>query len=461
MIIHSSSSNILPRSIDGFKFRSNSNSMFSSNDLNLLSFELNQSIYRRELPLSGEVERTACSPVMSKDELIRIRDRASSLLSNLRGVYNQIGGGLNAEPFMNSCLAFWNNMEGHSWCIYERDEWIFDQIQERAQGANNLWDLAGNRFESNFRRPLNVMNQRLNNLKNIVNGVDIDISPVIDAYNYFWDANFDFNLYWDLDPELDALMRNYDQAISNSNQLFDRANSKVQSRFVAQFNMLDQLKRTFESAYDHWNNVDGYVGYNKFDSTLPDLNSAWRRWGEFVVLKTPENDNYFQRGSEILDAIRGWFSQFLELPQFSEDKGIKKAGGIASYKFYADTSMLSKLRSIGEIFNKLSKTDLNKYEYRNLFITSLSYEHGGKMPPHSEHREGKDCDLWGVRLDQRKTEFDEERTLELVIEILKSGVSRLIYTHSDIVEKANKKVPNNAVAVSGSGHKDHIHIDVA
>ena len=159
---------------------------------------------------------------------------------------------------------------------------------------------------------------------------------------------------------------------------------------------------------------------------------------------------------EILNAIRGWFSQFLELTGYSESKGIKKAGDVGSHKFYAEDTILSMLESIDKAFAKLSKTDLNKYEYRDLFITPLSYEHGGKMPPHSKHKDGKDCgDLWDIRLNQRKAEFDEERTLDWVMQILKLGVYRLIYTHPRIIEKANKKVPNNAVAISGSGHKDH------
>ena len=198
-----------------------------------------------------------------------------------------------------------------------------------------------------------------------------------------------------------------------------------------------------------------------FDDALPQLNSAWAVWSQFIVLDTPENNRLFSKADGFLNEIKAWFAKFPTFSVFQESKGIKKGGGIGAHKFFAHANMLKTLKAIGLVFHKQSSDDTNQYEFRNLFITSLSYEHDGKMPPHKEHKTGKDADIWGRRIDQGKSDFDKKRTLNVIVALLKLNVSRVIYTHSSIVKEANKKVPANAVADPGSGHKDHIHFDVS
>jgi hypothetical protein len=459
MILLNSCKNFTPRFVDKFNLKNLDQNLKSRIRTNSKKYNPDFIFGKKELPLRGLTEITSCSPVMSTSTLIRIRDNASRLFLNLRNTYNSINNGLDSQEFIDCYEKFWTNMYGHNWCIYQNDEYLVDQINHLAEASNIVYENAGDLFEKNFRWSLKKLQDRIISLKEKSDNATNNIVPVIEAYNYFWDANFDFDLHWNFDPELDYLMMQYSDIMIQSNKLFEKADDRIQANFLAQFNVLLKLKKSLKKNVEHWRTIDGHTGYQKFIDILPEFDKAWLKWIEYIVLQTPENEKLFNDSNEIVNTIITWINQFPEFKKFNNSKGIKKGGGIAEYKFYAENSLLKLLENIGVKFNELSKNDLDKYVYRNLFITSLSYEHGGKMPPHSEHRTGEDADLWGIRLDQGEKEFDKKKTLALVIVLLELNVSRLIYTDKDIVDKANQKVPNNAVAVNGSGHKDHIHID--
>jgi hypothetical protein len=48
----------------------------------------------------------------------------------------------------------------------------------------------------------------------------------------------------------------------------------------------------------------------------------------------------------------------------------------------------------------------------------------------------------------------------MVVFLLSTGVTRVIYTNSAVVQAANKAYPSNQVAVVGTGHETHIHFDM-
>ena len=418
-------------------------------------------VLRRAVPEIQDAETTSCSPVMSRDELTRIRNNVRSSFADLDQEYRSIGVGLAAESFVQAYDSVWEAAEGGSYCHYNRDEDVVEQILNRLREANVLFENAGNLFERNFEKKLQPMRKRISEFEIVVDTVEVDVRKIFDAYNFFWDSNFEFSLYWGFDAQLDALMTEYNALLDRSNVLYERGVSVVQRNFERAFDNVQDVYQMLKGAYDHWRDVDGFNGYNRFSETWTLAVEASVEFERYVVVDSEENSRIIARVEELDVEMTTWKNGFPEYFVFKDSRGIKRGGGLPEHKFFAENRMLKLLREIGSDFATLSADDESHYEFRNLFVTSLSYPHNGKMPPHSEHRGGLDCDLWARRLDQTKEWFDKERTKELVVAILKRGVTRLIYTHEEIVKEANKEVPKeNAVAVSGSGHTDHLHFDI-
>ena len=416
---------------------------------------------QRDVPEGLDAETTSCSPVMSRDELIRIRNNIRSNYPELEQEYRNIGGGLEAESFMQAYNLVWEAAEGGSYCHYTRDEDVVDEIRRLLADSNRLFEKAGNLFEKNLEKNIRPMRTRLNDLESVVGSVEVDVRKVFDAYAFFWDANFQFSLYWGSDSQLDSLMTEYNNLLDRSNILYEKGVAAVQRNFEGAFANVQDVYQMLEGAYAHWRDVDGFDGYNLFSETWPLSVEASQKFERFVVMDTEENGRTIARVGEIYEEILAWRDGFPAFSVFKDSRGIKRGGGLPEHKFYAENRMLNLLRDIGKDFVTLSADDESHYEFKNLFITALSYPHNGKKPRHSEHRAGLDCDLWTRRLDQTQEWFNTERTKELIVGILERGVTRLIYTHEEIVKEANKSVPKEkAVAVSGSGHTDHLHFDI-
>jgi hypothetical protein len=106
-----------------------------------------------------------------------------------------------------------------------------------------------------------------------------------------------------------------------------------------------------------------------------------------------------------------------------------------------------------EFFRIISKGE-------SLIGTGFSYEHGGKMKPHKEHKDGKNCDLFSIRFKLNDSTFDKDKTIKTVAYLLRANVTRVIYSDTGVVNAANAAVPGNAVAVNLPGHETHIHFDI-
>ena len=82
------------------------------------------------------------------------------------------------------------------------------------------------------------------------------------------------------------------------------------------------------------------------------------------------------------------------------------------------------------------------------------------MPPHKEHKDGRDCDLFSQYFKVGGAAYNEAKSIQMVSWLLRAGTTRVIYTNSTVVSAANSAVPTNPVAIVGSGHETHIHFDL-
>ena len=82
------------------------------------------------------------------------------------------------------------------------------------------------------------------------------------------------------------------------------------------------------------------------------------------------------------------------------------------------------------------------------------------MPPHKEHKDGRDCDLFSIRFKLGETTFSSAKTVSTIVYLLQNGVSRVIYTDDAVVSAANQAVPGNPVAKNLPGHTTHIHFEM-
>ncbi len=416
---------------------------------------------RRDLPELLDFETTSCDPVIPRDELIRIRNNVRDQYQSLDIEFRNIGSGKNAKPFMASYNQVWSAAEGGSYCHYQNDADVVQEILNLLDNSNRLYEKAGNLFERNFDNSLQAMRDGMQRFERLVGQTDYDVRLIVNGYKRFLETIFQFSLYWGMDPQLDNLIREYDRLTDRSKTLYDQGTKVIQANFERSFTRVRNAFESLKSAHNHWNHVDGFIGFNRFEENYPNLVNEGVDFGRYSVFTTPPNSQSIQAVGSFFRDVNGWIDGFPEFVLFNSSRGIKRGGGLPEHKFFAESRLLDVLRLVGDDFARQSSNDKSHYEYRNLFITSLSYPHNGKMPPHAEHRKGLDCDLWTRRIDQTEASFDEQRTKDLIVSILKKkGVTRVIYTHEEIVNSANAAVPDNAVAVRLSGHEDHLHLDV-
>lgn len=105
------------------------------------------------------------------------------------------------------------------------------------------------------------------------------------------------------------------------------------------------------------------------------------------------------------------------------------------------------------------------HEYGHLRVTGLSYKEGGVYPGSSSHRDGRDIDLSGDKINQNLPSFDRVAAVRLMAIILKEPlVTHVIYHDKSIYDEAKQLVGETHVKLIDrddiGDHKDHIHVRV-
>ena len=159
------------------------------------------------------------------------------------------------------------------------------------------------------------------------------------------------------------------------------------------------------------------------------------------MLQSPVNDQIFNEIEVYFTDIQQKWQAFPKFPKFAASQGVSFDPGTSINKSYARQLVLNVCQALGAEFT--TRIDPNGY----LIVTGLSYEHGGKMPPHVEHKDGKDCDVWSDKFRKGTSSYSEAKTIASVVYLIQRGVSRVIYTDDTVVNEANR-LTNTTVAVS-------------
>ncbi len=404
-------------------------------------------------PRAFAMEVTNCSPVMSRSDLIRIRDNVNNQYNVLYRMSN-VGGSLDGRPIMQQYNNLWNALEGGSYCHYQSDRDVVDQIFETARNANVLLQNIFGQFATNFAYKLAPMRVECRNLQQYANSSTNNVSLIIGSYKAFWGQNFEFHLYNGINGNLDNLLSEYNSLCVSSNQLFDEGTNRVHANFEAEARIFNTIYAKFLQARQEWDQTNGNDGYNNFRALIPSFNASLDIISKFVVLKTPRNEQIFQETNLHVGEVSNIWKSFPTYIKAMASQGFILDPGTSSLKFYSRQKVLNLAAAAGYTFNvEISKGD-------SLIGTGFSYEHGGKCPPHKEHKDGRDCDIFSVYFKVGGGQYNESKAIRMAAFLLAQGVSRLIYTNPTVVQAANAKVPTNPVAVVGTGHETHMHFDI-
>lgn len=399
-------------------------------------------------------ELTACSPVIPHAELQRIRDNVVAQYTALYNSYSNVGASLDATGMMAQYQAVFNAMEGGNYCYYTSDQYLIDDIVRCAQGANTVYNNAGIQYANNFAAKMGPLRAASNALNQAAANASNDISPALDAYKQLIAANFDFRLYQGMNGTLDALIAEYSNIINSAGPTFDRAVARVQANFEAEVRNNNVIYSQFLQAYKLWDEVDGAQGYAAFADQFTPFRNSLVLISRFIVLDTPLNRQIFQEIDHHIDDVKSKWNSFPNYPQAMAGTGFILDPNTSSLKFYARQLVLNTALAAGAYFNStISAGD-------SLIGTGFSYQHGGHMPPHKEHKDGRDCDIFSAFFRVGGSGYNEAKATAMVVWLLSNRVTRVIYTNSAVVTAANAAVPTNAVAVVGTGHETHIHFDM-
>jgi hypothetical protein len=397
---------------------------------------------------------TSCSPVISTAELTRIRNNVVAQFNVLRNNYSNVGGSLDSTGIAAQYEAVFDAMEGGSYCYYTSDEHLVVDIGNAARGANQVLSNAFNQFSANFANRMGPVRSNYNNLQITAANATTTVEPVINSYKALWAQNFTFHLHQGINGNLDNLMNEYSRLYTSADTLFDQGVGRVQGAFEAAVRQSNVVFGGFGKAHNHWNTIDGAVGYGMYVDNIRMYDEELSKISRFTVI-----DNQINRQimAEIEGHIKDVQNQFAKFPKFIAARpsaGFALDPGTSALKFFSRQLVLNIAQGAGAHFTSQIAAG------QSLIGTGFSYEHGGKMPPHAEHKDGKDCDIFSAFFKVGGAQYNEAKSIAMATWLLNAGVSRLIYTNSAVVAAANAAVPGNAVAVTGSGHETHMHFDV-
>ena len=399
-------------------------------------------------------ELNACSPVLSHADIQRIHNNVGAQYNAFYANFINVGGSLDATGMMAQYRSVWNAAEGGSYCTYQNDAPLAQETVEWLDATNTIFNNDCIQYTNTFNAHLQPMRAAYSSLQQVTSNVSYDLGPSIDAYNNFIKTGFAFALYQGMTSALDSYISEYDNYTNTYEQLFDRANEAVQSNFIGTFNVYKSIYNQLIDSYKKWDTVDGYDGYMSFSASLSPFQANLTELSKFVVLDTPQNKQIFNDINTMFTEVKTKWNYFPNFVQCTATNGIILDSGTSAHKFYARQLVLNVTQAVGAQFITTISTG------ESLIVTGLSYQHGGKMPPHKEHKDGRDCDLFSIRFKLGETTFSSAKTVSTIVYLLQNGVSRVIYTDDAVVSAANQAVPGNPVAKNLPGHTTHIHFEM-
>jgi hypothetical protein len=409
---------------------------------------------RLGIVFAEDTEATACSPVMPTSELTRIRNNVVSAYNTLRNAFSNIGNSLDARELAAQYQRVFDAMEGGSYCYYKSDEHLVVDIKNCVSGANQVLSNASGQYTSNFSVKMIPFRNAYNILQTVASSATTSVDPVLNAFNALVNSNFEFHLHTGISGALDNLMSEYTSIINGSNVLLNQGLSRVQTAFEGEIRQSTVVFGGFSDAYTYWDTKDGATGYGMFVDNIRNYQECLDKISRFVVLDTPLNRQIYSELNLRIQEIKAQFDKFPNYVQAMPTAGFTLDPNTSTLRFYARQLVLNLAAAAGAYYNA---TIASK---ESLIGTGFSYQHGGKMLPHSEHKDGKDCDIFSAYFKVGDPKYSEEKSIQMATFLLNQGVTRLIYTNPTVVAAVNAACPQNAVAVVGKMHETHMHFDL-
>lgn len=409
---------------------------------------------RLGIVVANDVGTTNCSPVIPTAELTRIRNNVVANYTSLRNNYSNVGNSLDSTSVVAQYGAVFDAMEGGSYCYYQNDQHLIDDINVCANGANQVLHNAFNQYANNFATRISPIRAAYQELQSAAGAATNSVEPTLNAYKRLWASNFQFHLHSGINGTLDNLLSEYTRLMEGSNTLFDQGANRVQGNFEAEVRQSNIVFGAFGKAMDYWANQDGAAGYGMYVDNIRMFQDSLNKASGFTVLDTPRNKQIFAEIELHIAEVKKQFAAFPNFVQARPTAGFILDPNTSALKYYSRQAVLNLAEGTGTYFTTQIAPG------KSLIGTGFSYQHGGKMPPHAEHKDGKDCDIFSEYFKVGSSTYDESKAKQMAIFLLKNKVTRLIYTNATVVSAANAACPSNAVAVVGSGHETHIHFDL-
>lgn len=404
--------------------------------------------------VANDVDTTSCSPVIPTAELTRIRNNVVANYTTLRNNYSNVGNSLDSTGVIAQYSSVFDAMEDGNYCYYQTDQHLIDDIQVCANGANQILQNAFNQYSNTFSNHLSPIRAAYNDLQSAAGAAKNSVDPTLVAYKRLWANNFDFHLHNGINGTLDNLLSEYTRLLEGSNTLFDQGTNRVQGNYEAEVRQSNIVFGAFAKATDYWANQDGATGYGLYVDNIRMYQDSLNKLSEFTVFDTPLNQQISSEINLHIAEVKKQFSAFPNFVHSQSTTGFILDPNTSALKFYSRQAVLNLASAAGSFFT--TQIAFGK----SLIGTGFSYQHGGKMPPHAEHKDGKDCDIFSEFFKVGSPTYDESKAKAMAIYLLTNKVTRLIYTNATVVSAANAACPSNAVAIVGSGHETHMHFDL-
>lgn len=409
---------------------------------------------RLGIVVANDVETTSCSPVIPTAELTRIRNNVVANYTTLRNNYSNVGSSLDSTGVVAQYGTVFDAMESGNYCYYQSDQHLIDDIKVCANGSNQVLQNAFNQYANNFATRLSPIRVAYQELQSAAAAATNSVEPTLNVYKRLWANNFQFHLHSGVNGTLDNLLSEYTRLMEGSNTLFDQGNNRVQGNFEAEVRQSNVVFGAFGKANDYWANTDGATGYGMYVDNIRMYQDSLNKVDGFTVLDTPRNKQIFAEINLHIAEVKKQFASFPNFVQAHPSSGFILDPNTSALKFYSRQAVLNLAAAAGSHYTSQIAPG------KSLIGTGFSYQHGGKMPPHAEHKDGRDCDIFSEYFKVGAPTYDESKAKNMAVFLLNSKVTRLIYTNPTVVSAANAACPSNAVAVVGSGHETHIHFDL-
>lgn len=409
-----------------------------------------------------------CSPPTPVEELNSYNNEATRHGNKINNIIRNLNlYSLHMAEFalaLNDYRDFLRSLP-EEFCIGPSNRAEYDSMDMSIRNTITIINTGINKFEDNFGNLINNYVPLLEDLTRNSNNIDQrsrDFRPVINTINRIDRvmSNYDEIEIWGLSDQIIAFSNLLDEKLSLANSSLERAIDQIQTNVETESNRFVQSLGSAKQAYEHWNNVDGLVGVTRFievfkkvnEELIPEFNAFLEK-----VIDTPRIREAVSNAQDAINEIgtmANSFPTFQPLPNPSSNfPYIWDSSTNASRKFGTNETIEMVQNACIQYYNKYSK---------KLVVDALSYEHGGKIPPHDSHTTGNDADVDPVEVgNYGQSNYKYDLALEAAKLFLSTNAKLIFHADQNVVENANSWAQANNIPGRlqvEAKHTNHFHL---